>query len=92
MLDNFNTAVRLIVDDYANECATQRCTLKELFKAYMMTDGDIKNEFLHILQHSCLDPMCFDDSCNITNANGTEKTFRQLKTAVLNSSELRKEF
>lgn len=92
MLSYFDIAVKLIADDYEDECKTQRCSLRELFKAYMMSDKDIKTEFLYILQRSDLDTCCFDNDCNITNADGTKKSFKCLKTAVFNYNELKEEF
>ena len=68
-MTKFEKAVKLIAEEYKEDCVQDDCTIKELFKAWQFDNEDAKAEFWSILNEK------FD---------GEFKTFRQLMKAVKN--------
>lgn len=79
-MTNFEKAVKIIAEEYREDCEEYDCTIKELFKTWQFDSEDMKEEFWSILNEKFDGE--FTDDCEIIENNGEVKTFRQLAMAV----------
>lgn len=81
-MTRFEEAVKLIAEEYKEDCAEYDYTIKELFKCWQFDGEDMKEEFLFILNDKFDGE--FTDDCEIVDDDGNIKTFKQLTKAVKN--------
>lgn len=80
-MSRFDLAVKIIAEEYKEECRENDCTIRELFKAWQIDLEDMCNEFRSILNSTDLSRYVTDD-CEIINDDGSIKTLKQLANAV----------
>lgn len=81
-MTNFERAVKLIVEEYREECEDCGCDIKELFRAWQMDTEDARDDFVYILSHAGFEE--FSDDGEIFDTDGSIKTLQQLIKAVRN--------
>ena len=82
-MTNFDEAVKLIAEEYREECEEKDCTIKELFKSWWTNAEEMKDEFNFILEDkkSCI---FIDDDNEILDETGEFHTLKELYNAVKN--------
>ena len=80
-MSTFDTAVKIIAEEYREECAEHDCTIRELFKCWQFDFDDMREEFTYILNQTELCEYVTDD-CEIFDDDGSIKTLKQLVSAV----------
>ena len=85
-MTNFETAVKIISDDYQNDMKSLDAeNIGEVWECYWMDNKDLKEEFLFILTEATNDGKInffFTDNCEIEDSDGKFRTFSELKRAV----------
>lgn len=79
-MTRFEEAVKIIAEEYREDCKEHDCTIRELFKAWQFDTEDMKEEFCSILNEKFDGE--FTDDCEIVDDDGKFKTLRQLAKAV----------
>lgn len=79
-MTRFEEAVKIIAEEYREDCADYDCTIKELFRVWQLDNEDMQAEFLSILNEKFDGD--FTDDCEVIDSNGDIRTFRQLASAI----------
>lgn len=80
-MTKFEEAVKIIAEDYREECEEHEWTIREAFKCWQCDTEDLQAEFLSILNYNKFDGY-FTDDCEILDDDGNFKTLKELIKAV----------
>lgn len=81
-MTKFEEAVKLIAEEYREDCELQNCTIRDLFRCWQFDSEDMMGEFWSILNEKFSGD--FTDECEVVDDDGDLKTFGRLVTAVRN--------
>lgn len=82
-MSRFEEMVKIVAEDYREDCNEMNCTIKDLFKCWGFDKEDMVEEFRYILNDTKYANYVTDE-CEIFDDDDTIKTFRQFATAVKN--------
>lgn len=82
-MTRFEEMVKIVAEDYREDCIEMDCTIKELFKCWQYDAEDMVADFCYILNDSNYAEYVTDE-CEIFDDDDSIKTFRQFSTAVKN--------
>jgi hypothetical protein len=80
-MSRFDMAIKIIAEEFREECEERDCTIRELFKSWQFDTDDMREEFTCILNQTELSKYVTDD-CEIFDDDGSIKTLKQLASAV----------
>ena len=80
-MTRFEEMVKIVAENYREDCAEYDCTIKELFKCWGFDKEDMIDEFCGILNDSEYSDYVTDE-CEIFDDDGSIKTFRQFSASV----------
>jgi hypothetical protein len=81
-MTRFEEAVKIVAEEYREDCSEMDCTIRDLFKCWQFDNEDMKTEFSSILNEKFSGE--FTDECEILNDDGKFVSFRQFVKAVKN--------
>lgn len=82
-MSRFEEMVKIVAEDYKEDCNEMDCTIKNLFKCWGFDKEDMIEDFLYTLKDTPYANYVTDE-CEIFDDDDTIKTFRQFATAVKN--------
>ena len=80
-MTRFEEMVKIVAENYREDCEERDCTIKELFKCWQYDNDDMIEEFCAILNDTEYSEFVTDDG-EIFDDDDSIKTFRQFSIAV----------
>lgn len=82
-MSRFDEMVKIVAEDYREDCIEMDCTIKELFRCWQFDKEDMIEDFLFTLNESPYAEFVTDE-CEIFDDDESIKTFQQFAKAVRN--------
>ena len=79
-MTKFEEAVKIIANEYKEDCEELDCSIRELFKCWQYDNKDMKNDFVDILYNANFND--FTEDGEILGEGNKVYTLRQLAKAV----------